>query len=166
MRLYWTWFIDFSYPQLMNTHLTATLIALISISSFAGQGTDPKAAHLKIPGYEAAPAGVRIYFANLKNGQTVAQKFAVKFGVEGMKVQPAGEIVQGSGHHHLIIDGSAIPAGQAVPTDATHIHFGKGQTETEIELAPGKHKLTLQFANGAHLSYGPGVSDTVDIIVK
>ncbi len=127
---------------------------------------DPKAAHLKIPGFEAAPAGARVFFANLKNGQTVAKKITIKFGAEGIKVQPAGEIVQGSGHHHLIIDGSAVPAGQVVPADANHIHFGKGQTETEVELTPGKHKLTLQFANGAHLSYGPQVSDTIDVNVK
>jgi len=37
-----------------------------------------------------------------------------------------------------------------VPFDDTHLHFGKGQTEASIVLAPGKHKLTLQFANALH----------------
>lgn len=154
----------------MNSFLTALLVSLISVSSFAGQGinpkADPKTTPLKIPGFEPADKGVRVFFANLKNNQTVSKKFTVKFGIEGMKIQPAGEIVSGTGHHHLIINGSAIPAGQVVPADETHIHFGKGQTETEIELKPGKHKLTLQMANGAHLSYGPEVSDTIDVVVK
>ncbi len=154
----------------MKNFIVLSLVSLFSVTAFAGQGVNPKAnptaAPLKIPGFDPAPKGVRIHFANLKNNQTVVKKFTVKFAVDGLKVQPAGEIVAGTGHHHLIIDGDAIPPGQVVPADATHIHFGKGQTETELELTPGKHKLTLQFANGAHLSYGPEVSDTVDIIVK
>lgn len=134
------------------------LSLLVSIPVFAGQATPAKAT--------APTKAVRVYFANLKNKQTIPTKFKIQFGLEGMKVHPAGEIIEGTGHHHLIIDGSAVPAGQVVPADAQHIHFGKGQTETEIELKPGKHKLTLQFADGAHLSYGPTYSDTVDVIVK
>jgi hypothetical protein len=118
------------------------------------------------PGFVMAPKGSRVFFANLKNRQTIPTKFKVKFGVEGMKIQPAGELVTGTGHHHLIIDGNSVPMGQIVLADATHIHFGKGQTEAEIELAPGPHKLTLQFANGVHASYGPELADTVDVVVK
>lgn len=153
------------YLSPMNTFLTAVLVSLVSISSFAGQATKSVPLPKGVP-TQIVPQGVRIYFANLKNNQTVSKKFTVKFGLEGMKVHPAGEIVEGTGHHHLIIDGSAIAAGQVVPADAQHIHFGKGQTETEVELTPGKHKLTLQFANGAHLSYGPAFSDTIDVVVK
>ena len=53
-----------------------------------------------------------------------------------------------------------------MPTDDTHIHFGKGQTETELKLAPGKHTLTMQFADGAHRSYGPDLSSTISVTVK
>ena len=41
-------------------------------------------------------------------------------------------------------------AGTEIPFDETHLHFGKGQTEAALTLAPGKHKLTLQFANALH----------------
>ncbi|PJC69515.1 MAG: rod shape-determining protein RodA, partial [Zetaproteobacteria bacterium CG_4_8_14_3_um_filter_59_5] len=58
---------------------------------------------------------------------------------EGMAVQPAGEIVDGTGHHHLIVDGDCIAEGAAVPKDDTHMHFGKGQIETTLKLAPGEH---------------------------
>jgi hypothetical protein len=59
----------------------------------------------------------------------------------------------------------AMPEGQAIPADDMHLHFGKGQTETEVTLKPGEHKLTLQFADGAHRSYGPKMSKTIKITV-
>lgn len=137
----------------------------------APKKADPHAGHAAnatapVTGFEAAPKGSRVFFVNLKNKQTVAKKLLVKFGVEGMKILPAGEMVSGTGHHHLIIDGTAVAPGHVVPADERHIHFGKGQTEAEIELKPGNHKLTLQFANGAHLSYGPELSETIDVTVK
>jgi Domain of unknown function (DUF4399) len=100
------------------------------------------------------------------NGATVTSPFKVRFGVKGMVVAPAGDVVANSGHHHLLINLDALPKGQAVPFTPTHIHFGKGQTETEVTLAPGVYKLTAQFANGAHESYGPAMSQTITVTVK
>lgn len=107
-----------------------------------------------------------VMFLEPTDGATVPQEFSVKMGVEGMKVSPAGQLMDGTGHHHLIIDGQPVPKGTVVPADATHIHFGKGQTETTVKLTPGKHTLTLQFADGAHQSYGPDVSTTITVEVK
>lgn len=124
---------------------------------------------LVVSGFASATGqGDKVYFENVKDGQTISSPFTVKFGVEGKKIRKAGEDAQDktSGHHHLIIDGSAVPAGQVVPTDETHLHFGKGQTEAELKLKPGHHTLTLQFADGAHMSYGPGMSATVKVQVK
>jgi hypothetical protein len=153
--------------------LSISLVLLAASFVYAGQSPDKNAAaptyagtSAPAPGFVMARKGSRVYFENLKNRQVIPRKFKVKFGVESMKVAPAGELVEGTGHHHLIIDGNTVPAGQIVPADATHIHFGKGQTEAEIELTPGKHKLTLQFANGVHASYGPELADTVDVVVK
>jgi hypothetical protein len=53
-----------------------------------------------------------------------------------------------------------------VGADATHIHFGKGQEETELELEPGEYTLTLQFADGFHRSYGEKMSTTIKITVE
>lgn len=110
----------------------------------------------------------KVYFISPKNGESVEAKFKIKFGLAGMKLRPAGEDVKdrATGHHHLIIDGDFIEAGQVIPTDDTHKHFGKAQTETEITLPKGKHKLTLQLADGAHLSYGKLMSSTIEVIVK
>ena len=100
------------------------------------------------------------------DGATVASPFKVRFGVKGMAVAPAGEIVANSGHHHLVINGGAVPAGQSVPFSDRSLHFGKGQTETDVTLPPGNYQLTAQFANGAHQSYGKPMSQTIRITVK
>ncbi len=107
-----------------------------------------------------------VYFENLEDGQEVGTSVLVKMGVSGMEIKPAGEVEKGFGHHHIIIDGSSVALGEMVPADKTHIHFGKGQTETTLELAPGEHTLTLQFANGVHQSFGPDWSKTITVTVK
>ena len=100
------------------------------------------------------------------DGATVSSPFKVRFGVRGMAVAPAGEVLADSGHHHLLINLDAVPAGESVPFTDRHMHFGKGQTETEVTLPPGSYKLTAQFANGAHQSYGKPMSQTIAVIVR
>ncbi len=100
------------------------------------------------------------------NGATVATTFKVRFGVTGMAVAPAGEIVKDSGHNHLLINKMPVPAGESVSFDDQHRHFGAGQTEAMITLPPGQYRLTSQFANGAHQSYGAPMSSTIQITVK
>lgn len=114
----------------------------------------------------AVLAEPRVFFVTPKDGATVSNPVVVKFGVAGMDIKPAGDMSPNSGHHHLIIDGEPVAQGMVVPTDDTHLHFGKGQTETTVNLTPGDHKLTLQFANGAHQSYGPAMSQTITVHVK
>jgi hypothetical protein len=118
------------------------------------------------------PPGARVFFETPSNGATLSGPlvdgkltFPVKMGVESIVVRPAGEIVKGTGHHHIIVDGEAIPLGTIVPKDETHLHFGKGQTSAELELPPGDHTLTLQFADGAHMSYGPTLASTIKVKV-
>ena len=59
-----------------------------------------------------------------------------------------------------------ITEGEAIPMDASHLHYGKGQTEADVTLPPGQYELTAQFANGAHQSYGPALSKTIHVTVK
>jgi hypothetical protein len=126
--------------------------------------TDSATAITPLP---AVPAGAKVYFKNLKAGQTVTSPFKVEMGIDGLKLDTAGAIVAASGHHHLLIDaGDSIPAGQVVPKDATHLHFGKAQSETQVTLAPGKHVLTLQYADGIHRSYGSQLAATITVTVK
>lgn len=114
---------------------------------------------------EEKPSG-RVFFVEPKDGAEIAGPVKVVMGVEGMTVQPSGEVVEGTGHHHIIVNGGAMRAGQVIPTDDTHLHFGKGQTEATLELPPGDYELTMQFADGLHRSYGEELSDTIHVTVK
>jgi hypothetical protein len=114
---------------------------------------------------KAVPAQ-SVWFVEPHDGATLTSPFKVAFGVKGMAVEPAGEIKPDSGHHHLLINFGPIPAGEAIPVDAGHKHFGKAQTEAEITLPPGNYKLTMQFANGAHVSYGPAMAASINVTVK
>ncbi|MCB9252579.1 MAG: DUF4399 domain-containing protein [Flavobacteriales bacterium] len=110
--------------------------------------------------------GKGVFFVNLKDSDEVVSPLNIYMGVNGMEVEKAGEVHSLMGHHHLIIDGSHTPLGETVPADDMHIHFGQGQTETDQELTPGYHTLTLQFANGIHASYGAKWSKTITVLVK
>ncbi|OQW48829.1 MAG: rod shape-determining protein RodA [Proteobacteria bacterium SG_bin7] len=105
-------------------------------------------------------------FVSPKDGDETQSKISLKFSVSGMDVKPAGVMSEKTGHHHLIVDGKPIPKGTPVPKDEKNLHFGKGESETTLTLPKGKHTLTLQFADGAHLSYGEAWSKTITITVK
>ncbi len=138
--------------MLKKTLLSALIPGALVLSQLVG------AAH--------AQSQARVYFVEPKDGATVTSPVHVKFGVDGMKVAPAGTMTEGTGHHHLVIDGGPVPKGTVVPADDTHIHYGKGQTETDVKLSPGDHTLTMQFADGAHRSYGPEMASTIKVHVK
>ena len=143
---------------------------LIPISLFmlasCGGNTQESNSTMESETMETMAETARVFFQNLNNGDTVTSPVHVEFGVEGMEIMPAGEIVEGTGHHHIIIDGSPVAKDVVVPADSTHIHFGKGQTAAEVPLSPGTHTLTMQFANGIHQSYGEDMSATVSVYVE
>ena len=149
----------------MKMLLLSAVLMLSSVhagSAFAAPSRAPAAA----PAPAQVPAGAKVTFISPKDGATVSPKFTVKFNVSGMTLEKAGSVKSGTGHHHLIVDGGPVPAGEVVAKDATHIHLGNAQTETELNLTPGKHTLTLQFADGAHMSYGPEMAQTITVNVK
>lgn len=114
----------------------------------------------------ACSPGPQVSFVEPLDGAVVSGEFNVVMGVRGMQVMPAGEVVEGAGHHHLLIDAEPIAAGEVVPNDEQHRHFGKGQTETTLALTPGEHTLSLQFADGAHVSYGEKLRRTITVQVE
>lgn len=115
-----------------------------------------------------APEGAKLYFISPTDGETVSSPVTVRFGLSGMGVAPAGTQMENTGHHHLLIDVDELPPlDTPVPSDDNHKHFGGGQTETSIELTPGKHSLQLLLGDTGHLPHDPPVmSEKITIEVK
>jgi hypothetical protein len=113
-----------------------------------------------------APKDASISFGTPSDGETVKSPVHVQMQVNNMEVVAPGRSIPGTGHHHILIDAEGTPEGEVVPKDAQHIHYGDGSLEADLELTPGEHTLTLQFADGMHRSYGPALSSSVTITVK
>ena len=60
----------------------------------------------------SAFAADRVFFESPADGATVTSPLKVKFGLEGMKIAPLGDMTANTGHHHLIINGQVIKAGE------------------------------------------------------
>lgn len=114
----------------------------------------------------AVPDAARVFFANLKDGDNVKSPFKVEMGVEGIACDTAGVIKEASGHHHILINLDSLAAGTVIPMDDTHLHYGKAQRTAEVTLAPGNYKLTLQYADGIHRSYGSRLATSVNVTVQ
>jgi len=113
------------------------------------------------------PANAKVFFENLKDGQSVTSPLKIKMGAEGLSVDTANGILKpASGHHHILINIDSIPAKEVIKKDSVHIHFGNAQTEAELSLPPGKHTLTLQFADALHRSYGSRLAHKITVDVK
>ncbi|MDX1457896.1 MAG: DUF4399 domain-containing protein [Marinobacter sp.] len=122
-----------------------------------------------LAGYAApAPEGAEARILSPQDGATVSSPFVVTFGLSGMGVAPAGVEKENTGHHHLLVDVDALPpAGQPIPSDDHHRHFGGGQTETTLDLPPGEHTLQLILGDHMHAPHTPPVkSDKITIVVS
>lgn len=108
------------------------------------------------------------YFENLKDGDTVSAPFTVVFGLKGMDVAPAGTYEENTGHFHLLINSTIAKDDYeyAIPSDESHIHFGKGQTETTLELEPGDYHLQIIMGDGDHMIHDkPVLSERIKVTV-
>jgi hypothetical protein len=117
----------------------------------------------------AAPEGAELYFISPQDGDTVPGTFLVKFGLTGMGVAPAGIDHPNTGHHHVIINvpDAEIPLDRPLPASEQYVHFGGGQTETELTLPPGEHTLKLVLGNHLHIPHDPPVmSETITVVVE
>jgi len=112
----------------------------------------------------------KVYFINLKDGQTVSNPVKVQMGLSGMGVAPAGVDKKHTGHHHIFINREAFgkdDIGANIPKDENHVHFGGGQTEATVKLKPGKNTLQLVVGDMNHIPHGNGVvSKRITVNVK
>ena len=105
-----------------------------------------------------SPAGAEVYIISPKDGAKIHGPVTVQFGLKGMGVAPAGVKFENTGHHHLLVD-AEVPNDLSLPLPATQqiLHFGKGQTETTLNLPPGKHTLQLVLGDRDHIPHDPAV---------
>ena len=116
---------------------------------------------------QPAPEDAGVYFIEPTDGATVSSPFKVLFGLHGMGVAPAGANLANTGHHHLLINAPDVRLDMPLPSDDQVRHFGGGQTETVLELAPGTHTLQLVLGDYAHIPHDPPVmSEVVTITVE
>jgi hypothetical protein len=148
-----------TYRRTFHSALFTAFAVLLLGTALMGLPTDATAKDM------GRPTRKSVKFLQPQNTDQVKSPVTLKFEVVGMKIAPAGEPQEGTGHHHVIIDSAMIEEGGVIAADEKHLHYGKGQTEAVIELAPGEHKLTLQFADGLHRSYGAGMRQTIAIEV-
>jgi len=142
----------------MKTRLLVTLVCggAFALAASLSQAREP------------SPPGAEVYIVSPKDGAKVKSPVTVVFGLKGMGIAPAGIKFDNTGHHHLVIDGDA-PAdlSQPIPANEKSVHFGKGQTETSLTLAPGKHTLLLVLGDSLHVPHDPAViSNKISITVE
>jgi hypothetical protein len=130
---------------------------------------------LAVAGETPSAPGAKVFFVNLKDGDIVKSPILIKFGIEAMELAPAGTDKPNSGHHHLLIDRAAFGEGvdgaeelnANIISDEKHLHFGKAQTETSLELPAGKHTLQIVLGDKDHIPHNPPVmSDVINITVQ
>jgi Domain of unknown function (DUF4399) len=150
---------------MMRTFIVAALALAVSLAAAPrALAQSPAAAPAAAPAAMAALSrtpsapGAEVYIISPKNGATVKNPVRVQFGLKGMGIAPAGIKFDNTGHHHLLVDSEA-PANLSAPLPATDklLHFGKGQTETSLTLAPGKHTLQLLLGDQNHIPHDPPV---------
>ena len=98
-----------------------------------------------------------VYFITPLDGESVSDNVTVRFGLENFGVAPAGIQINQTGHHHLIIDADLPPLDQPIPANNNYVHFGKGQTEVEIDLSKGTHTLQLLLGDFRHIPHNPPI---------
>lgn len=137
------------------------LVAVAALSLLGAACGDDDAA--ETPVETTVPDGPSVAFASPEDGASVANPVAVEFSAVEFALEPAGDVHEGAGHLHVMVDVPCVEVGQPIPRDAQHVHFGKGQTEGAIDLAVGEHTLCLQAGDGSHVALD--LTDEVTVTV-
>jgi hypothetical protein len=126
----------------------AGLVAVVLLGATAGHAEE--AQH---PWVVPSPrSGKETYFSNLGSGARIETPFLLKFGLSGMGLAPITKPQARTGHHHLLINRELpLDFSKPLPFNEQYVHFGKGQMETVLTLAPGDYELRLVLADDKHI---------------
>ncbi len=134
-----------------------TMVAALVPAMLSAQQTPPA----------APPAKPEIFFRAPAANATVPATFSVVFGLRDYGVAPAGVPFTRTGHFHVLINVEPPAPGVLIPTDSLHRHFGAGQIETVLTLAPGTYTLRLVLADHEHKVIGPDlISAPIRVTVR
>jgi hypothetical protein len=156
----------------MRKPLAAAVVAALSVIAGAMVGArtqDQTQTQHQAQAATPAPPDAYLYIGWPNDGQVVSsgKPIRVWFGLRNMGVAPKGVKFPNTGHHHLLIDTDAPGPGVEIPNDRQHLHFGTGETETTVELPPGRHTLQLVMGDERHVTFAPSVqSKKITITVK
>ncbi|MEE8055194.1 MAG: DUF4399 domain-containing protein [Gammaproteobacteria bacterium] len=114
-----------------------------------------------------SPQGADVYFITPEDGAVTNSPLIVRFGLADMGIAPAGVDIPNTGHHHLLINSKLPTLDRPIPKDESHRHFGGGQTETRLMLAPGIYTLQLILGDYRHIPHdSPVISEKITITVE
>lgn len=144
---------------LISASLAFLLPLSLAASELAGSLDDPE---------NPPDCPAQVSFLELRDGDVVPTTFKVQFVVTGMDIAPAGVNKQNTGHHHILIDLDVLPPlDQPLPKTNQIVHFGGGETSTELTLEPGEHTLQLILGDHMHVPHNPpAMSPRITIFVE
>ncbi len=161
----------------MNRHAMAIGLAILAglgagradaqqTPAAAPAATPPPSAS-SAPALTPSPAGAQAYIISPVDGARLHGPFIVRFGLKSMGVTQAGSTAKDAGHHHLLVDVTdRLDPNAPIPADKKHLHFGGGQTETRLDLPPGRHTLQLVLGDAGHRLFSPSVeSPKIHIVI-
>lgn len=130
--------------------------AVLAFTFVAGATSDAQSAPAATtPAPAPAP---EIFFRAPADGAVVPRSFPVVFGLRNYGVAPASVNFPRTGHFHVLINVEPPAPGVVIPADSLHRHFGLGQIETTLSLAPGTYTLRLVLADFEHKVIGPALN--------
>jgi hypothetical protein len=146
----------------MNVRTFQWLALGLSVAAAACGGSEPEPAATStttaapaVTAAKPASSSPRVFWVEPTDGATVKSPVKLRFGIENYELAavPQGDITAARpkmGHHHVGVDTDCLPAGTVIPKANPWVHHGGGQTEMDMQLTPGKHRLTLQLGDDTH----------------
>jgi hypothetical protein len=148
----------------------ALLVLLVFVAACSSETPESKPAPAAAPPPTMAASGPRVFFVEPADGATVKSPVHLKFGAENIMIMavppdPVTTVRQGMGHFHVGVDVDCLPEGtEIVKGTPTWVHLGKGDSEMDMQLTPGPHKLSLQIADDKHVALpGAGACKTINV---
>jgi hypothetical protein len=115
------------------------------------------------------PAGPRVFFVQPQDDADVKSPVMLEFGAQNFQIAavPQGTVTEtrpNLGHHHVAVDADCLPPGTEIPKAAPWVHFGDGKNVIDMQLPPGRHRLTLQIGDDLHRTI-EGLCSTISVNV-